>query len=177
MSLLRCICRSRVSVQARGPCKHFVTGYVFTVRSFFSTSPNPQNWRTTPCLLSATAYPICSQLHSTLEAVCPSATWGRAMPWWEGPTYHGHISYTCIYIKYFAYSFLFFLNILSLISWMSAQRLNPQSSVAVCWYVNFYLFSILGAFATLRKATISFVISVRPSVCMEGLGSHWKDFN
>ena len=24
-----------------------------------------------------------------LEAVPPSATWGRAMPWWQGPTYHG----------------------------------------------------------------------------------------
>ena len=26
---------------------------------------------------------------SILEAVPPSATWGRAMPWWQGPTYHG----------------------------------------------------------------------------------------
>jgi hypothetical protein len=23
-----------------------------------------------------------------LQAVPPSATWGRAMPWWQGPTYH-----------------------------------------------------------------------------------------
>jgi len=28
----------------------------------------------------------------------------------------------------------------------------------------------------LRKATISFVMSVRPSVHMEQLGSHWMDF-
>ena len=34
-----------------------------------------------------------------------------------------------------------------------------------------------GAFAKLRKATISFVISVRPSVRMERLGSHWTDFH
>jgi hypothetical protein len=34
----------------------------------------------------------------------------------------------------------------------------------------------LGAFAKLRKATISFVISVRPSVRMERLGSPWTDF-
>jgi hypothetical protein len=37
-----------------------------------------------------------------------------------------------------------------------------------------------GAFAKLRKATISFLmtvrLSVRPSVCMEQLGSHWKNF-
>ena len=35
----------------------------------------------------------------------------------------------------------------------------------------------LGAFAKLRKETISFVISVRPSVRMEQLGSHWTDFH
>jgi len=33
---------------------------------------------------------------------------------------------------------------------------------------------VLGAFAKLRKATISFVC---PSVCMEQLGSHWTDFH
>ena len=31
-----------------------------------------------------------SQLPSILEAVPPSANWGYAMPWWQGPTYHGH---------------------------------------------------------------------------------------
>jgi hypothetical protein len=36
---------------------------------------------------------------------------------------------------------------------------------------------ILGAFAKLRKTTISFVLSVRLSVLIEQLGSHWKDFN
>ena len=36
--------------------------------------------------------------------------------------------------------------------------------------------TFLGAFAKLRKATISFVISVPPSVRMEQLGSHWTDF-
>jgi len=50
--------------------------------------PTP-NWRTTPCRLSATAYSIYSQQHSILEAVPASETWGRAMPWWQGPTYHG----------------------------------------------------------------------------------------
>ena len=35
---------------------------------------------------------------------------------------------------------------------------------------------ILSAFAKLRKATISFVMSVCPSVCME-LGSHSTDFH
>jgi hypothetical protein len=35
----------------------------------------------------------------------------------------------------------------------------------------------LGVFSKLRKATISFVMSVRPSVRMKQLGSHWTDFN
>ena len=35
---------------------------------------------------------------------------------------------------------------------------------------------VLGAFAKLRKATISFVMSVRPSARIEQLGSHWTDF-
>jgi hypothetical protein len=34
----------------------------------------------------------------------------------------------------------------------------------------------IGAFAKLRKATISFVMLVRPSVRTEQLGSHWSYF-
>jgi hypothetical protein len=34
---------------------------------------------------------------------------------------------------------------------------------------------ILGAFAKLRKVTVSFVISVRLSVRMEQFGTHWTD--
>jgi hypothetical protein len=36
---------------------------------------------------------------------------------------------------------------------------------------------LLGAFAKLRRATISFLMYVRPSVRMEQIGSHWTDFN
>jgi len=35
----------------------------------------------------------------------------------------------------------------------------------------------LGTFASFQKATISFVMFVRLSVCMEQLGSHRPDFN
>ena len=45
--------------------------------------------RQTPCRLSATAFSIYSPLPSILEAVPASATWARAIPWWQGPTYHG----------------------------------------------------------------------------------------
>jgi len=79
--------RTRVSVRVRGSYKHFVTRYVFTVRSYHLAQP--PSWRTTPCRLSATAYSIYSQLSSILEAAPPPATWGRAMPWWHGPAYHG----------------------------------------------------------------------------------------
>jgi len=37
--------------------------------------------------------------------------------------------------------------------------------------------SFLGAFAKLRKATISFVMSVRLSVRTEQICSQWKDFH
>ena len=49
-------------------------------------STSPPSWRTTPRRLFATAYSIYSQLPSLSEAVPLSATWGRAMPWWQGPT-------------------------------------------------------------------------------------------
>ena len=54
-----------------------------------STSLNSPSWRTKPCRLYATAYSIYSQLPSILAAVTPSAIWEGAMPWWQGPTYHG----------------------------------------------------------------------------------------
>jgi hypothetical protein len=44
-----------------------------------------------------------------------------------------------------------------------------------------YTYEFLGAFVKLRKATISFVMPVRLSLCpsfrMEQLSSHWKDFS
>jgi len=75
-------------VQVRDTCSCFVTKPVFTVRRCQHLA-QPPSWRTTACPLSATAYSIFSQLPSTLKAVPPSATWGRAMPWRQGPTYHG----------------------------------------------------------------------------------------
>ena len=40
-----------------------------------------------------------------------------------------------------------------------------------------FIQQFLGPFAKLRKATISFVMYVRPSVRMERVGSYWKDFH
>jgi len=84
--------RTRISVQVRGfHCKRFVTGYVSTVASCLHLTLTP-SWRTTPCLLSATAYSIYSQLPSILETVPTSATWVHAMPWWQGPTDRGSLN-------------------------------------------------------------------------------------
>ena len=47
--------------------------------------PTP-SWKNTPRRLSATAYSIYSQLPYLSVAVPLSATWGRAMPWWQGPS-------------------------------------------------------------------------------------------
>ena len=84
VSLLHSVIRTKVSDQVRGTCS--LTKPVFTVRICQHVA-QPQSWRTTPCRLSATAHLIYSQLPSILEAVPPSASWGRAMPWWQGPTY------------------------------------------------------------------------------------------
>ena len=88
VSLFRCLCRTKLSVRVRGfVCEYFLTKYVLTGRSCYYLA-KPPSWRTTPCRLSATAYSIYSQLPSISEAVPPSATWGRAKPWSQGPTYH-----------------------------------------------------------------------------------------
>ena len=68
--------------------------WVFLNILFFTGSScqplaQPPSWSTTPCRLAATTYSIYSQLPSISEAVPPSATWGRAMSWWQGPTNAG----------------------------------------------------------------------------------------
>ena len=45
----------------------------------------------------------------------------------------------------------------------------PYTDISETWW--------LGAFAKLRKATISFVMSVRPSFRLEQFGFHWTDFD
>jgi len=80
------------SIQVWGTCLYFITWYIFTVRSC-SHLTQPLSWSTIPWRLSATAYSIYSQLPSILEAVPPSATCGRAMAWWQVPTYLGYIAY------------------------------------------------------------------------------------
>jgi len=57
----------------------------FMVRNCWNLT-QPLSCSSTPCRQSATAFSIYSDPHSILKAVRPSATWGRAMLWWRGPT-------------------------------------------------------------------------------------------
>jgi hypothetical protein len=61
---------------------------------------------------------------------------------------------------------------------MVDYRLITLITAIITWIRHFAeVPDILGAFAKLRKATISFVVSVRPSVRIEQLGSHCRDFH
>jgi hypothetical protein len=83
----------KVSIQVRGKCSWYEKKNQFLRWGIVNTSPNTPSWRNTPCRLPATAYSIYSQLPSTWEAVPPSAIWGRALPWWQGLTYHTAVTY------------------------------------------------------------------------------------
>jgi len=72
---------------------------IFIMVKVFSTSPNHQAGGHTPCRPAATAYSIYAQLLSISEAVPPSTTWGRAMLWWQGPTYRA-VDNTCIFWRF-----------------------------------------------------------------------------
>jgi hypothetical protein len=52
----------------------------------------PPSWRTTLCRLSATAYIFAATPHIWWPSP-PSATWGCAMPWWQGTHAHMALNY------------------------------------------------------------------------------------
>jgi hypothetical protein len=54
------------------------------------------------------------------------------------------------------------------------RNVKPHTLTRIIYVISLV---ILGAFAKFRKATISCVMSVRLSVRMEQLGSHWNDFH
>ena len=82
--------RTEGSVWFQGIVWYFVIWLVFLRWGVVSTSPNPQAGG--PPLVGCPRLLIqyIRGYPPYLEAVPPSATWGRAMPWWQGPTYHGH---------------------------------------------------------------------------------------
>jgi hypothetical protein len=69
----------------------------FLWRGVVSTSPNPQAGG--PPLVGCLRLLI-QFIHSypsILEAIPPSATWGRAMPWWQGPTFMALLTLTHVF--------------------------------------------------------------------------------
>jgi hypothetical protein len=70
------------------------------------------------------------------------------------------------------------LNILNLISDIfKCLRLKLSGKIYFVWFRFFNV--VFGLFRKIagKRATIFFVMSVRPSVLMERLGSHWTDFH
>jgi len=87
-SSLSCLWHAKGSVHVRGHVKCFVTSRKFQRWGAISTSPNPQ--AEGPSLLGCPRLLIqyIRSYPPYQEAVPPSTPWRRAMPWWQGPTYH-----------------------------------------------------------------------------------------
>ena len=85
----------------------------------------------------------------------------------------------------FLIDFILFWKVVERVSLECWRNSRTRLCVVCCLQGYFYcttcpllfLFFFLDAFEKFRKAIMSFVISVRPSVRMEQLGSHWKDFD
>jgi hypothetical protein len=58
-----------------------------------------------------------------------------------------------------------------------SQLANQFSSQSGLCSVEVVVFTFLGAFTKVQKATIRFAMSVHPSVRMRHLGSYWMDFH
>ena len=95
------------------------------------------------------------RLPSILEAVPPSTTWGRAMPWWQGPTYHGDI---CIVAG--IYSFI--------------------ESTDMCWNATkLHKISSIGSFMEVQTSTVAHLWKYKHVYCRYllqkiSLKVHWR---
>jgi hypothetical protein len=65
----------------------------------------------------------------------------------------------------------------NIITKLSTVEAAQHLSFITCELYSRLLSPFLGEFSELRKATISFVMSVRPSVRKEQLGCHWRDLH
>jgi len=105
----------------------------------------------------------------------------KPVSFWRRDLFHGVIYQFCIeYFDDIIEMFSYHSNIIHLwaerLSWIFPH--TPQAMGAVR-FLSTRCGCVLGAFAKLRKATISFVrfcLPVRLCVRMEELSSHWTDF-
>jgi hypothetical protein len=77
-----------LSFYVRGHVKCFVTWH-FLKRGVVSTLPNHPAGRQPLFYCPQLLIQQTGSYSLYLEAVPPSATWGRAMPWWQRPIYRG----------------------------------------------------------------------------------------
>jgi hypothetical protein len=87
--ILRQISLLHTTIHFRGPLWHFITNLFL---SWGVVSPTPILKVGGPPLVNCPIQLI-HYIHSYPPYQTPSpasATWGRAMPWWKEPTWHGH---------------------------------------------------------------------------------------
>jgi len=89
VSIFRCLCRIRASVQVRSFLFDCSANWSFYGEELLAPRPTPTLEDHLLSTVRECLFNIYSQLPTILEAVPPSATWWRAMPWWQGPTYRG----------------------------------------------------------------------------------------
>ena len=106
---------------------------------YLLASCSTPSWKTTPfsavcdCLFNIFA----ANLH--IGDVPPSSTWGSAMPWWQGPTYHGDA--------------VILLKITRVRTSSSSAHLTPNIQHTQVWKTNKYL-----QFIVFLPGTTSFIV-------------------
>jgi hypothetical protein len=60
---------------------------LFKTRGFLAPRPTPK-WKAPLVGCPRLLIQHIRSYHPHLEVVPPTATWGRAIPWWQGPTNH-----------------------------------------------------------------------------------------
>jgi hypothetical protein len=100
VSIFLSVCHpSKESVQVRGPLWHFVTSLFFTWWVVSSRQTPKQEDHPLSPLRDCSFNMFVATLH-IWKPCPPSATWGPAMPWWQGThlTWHFSICCTCIFV-------------------------------------------------------------------------------
>ena len=93
MSILRCLVRTKVLVQVQGFLCEKLRNKFF-LRWVVSTSPNLQAGGPPLAGCPRLLIQYIRSYRPYWRPFLPSATWRRAMPWWQGPAYYEVLSST-----------------------------------------------------------------------------------
>jgi hypothetical protein len=77
---------SQHSVRFRGPCVWFVTCLIFYGEEVLAPRPTLKLEDHPYSAVRGLLFQYIRSYPPYLETVTPTATWGRTMPWWQGPT-------------------------------------------------------------------------------------------